>query len=477
MTFRFQPDWLPNGIQTLDGEDLLLLVSDAPYSDSVVTADDIASTEVADRVTCVGATLREETGWQLGLDDLGDTTLTADGLSYYLVRDAATDADRLIVGGDDQLIPTGLWEPSFDDGALFLPFASRTQGETLTTTAPIVKTGTVLSLAIGDGLDVVDDELVATGGGGGGDLPGQTGNDGKILRTDGTDPSWTDLGIVIADATAKTTPVGGDKFVMSDSDDSDVAKRISFDDLAAAIGGGKVPASLVDAKGDLLVGTADNTIARLAVGADGLPLIADPTAPAGVAFNTPTTQRGFYRDNQSYGLSFFSSHILGTPINCTPGANKILWWDIVIVEPIKIDAQWLYSQTTNTGAKGWPGIWAKDPATGQPTGLPLVTGAEIALTSTAYRSDTFTKSDWIMPGVYSVGWATNDGTAGIRPVNLANSIPVVDVGGAAGSTIGNLSWTSTWTYSSSALPDVTSHTFVASTTIPSGFIRWRIRRS
>jgi hypothetical protein len=74
-----------------------------------------------------------------------------------------------------------------------------------------------------------------------GALPPQTGHDGEILRTDGTDPSWVDPGIVIADAPAKTIPVGSDKFVMSDSDDSDVAKRISFSDLAAALGGGGVP--------------------------------------------------------------------------------------------------------------------------------------------------------------------------------------------------------------------------------------------
>ena len=43
-----------------------------------------------------------------------------------------------------------------------------------------------------------------------------------------------------------------------------------------------VPKSLVDAKGDLLVGTADNTIARKAVGADGSRLIADSSKSDGL---------------------------------------------------------------------------------------------------------------------------------------------------------------------------------------------------
>ena len=47
---------------------------------------------------------------------------------------------------------------------------------------------------------------------------------------------------------------------------------------------GVVAASLVDAKGDLLTATADNTPARLAVGADGVPLRADSSASTGLAW-------------------------------------------------------------------------------------------------------------------------------------------------------------------------------------------------
>lgn len=49
-----------------------------------------------------------------------------------------------------------------------------------------------------------------------------------------------------------------------------------------------VPRSLVDAKGDLLVGTADDTVARLAVGTDGQVLTADSAQAAGVKWAAPS---------------------------------------------------------------------------------------------------------------------------------------------------------------------------------------------
>ncbi len=48
---------------------------------------------------------------------------------------------------------------------------------------------------------------------------------------------------------------------------------------------GVVAASLVDAKGDLLTATADNTPARLAAGSDGVPLRADSSTATGLAWN------------------------------------------------------------------------------------------------------------------------------------------------------------------------------------------------
>lgn len=48
-----------------------------------------------------------------------------------------------------------------------------------------------------------------------------------------------------------------------------------------------VPKSIVDAKGDVLAGTANDTVDRVAVGSNGQVLTADSTAAAGVAWATP----------------------------------------------------------------------------------------------------------------------------------------------------------------------------------------------
>jgi hypothetical protein len=55
-----------------------------------------------------------------------------------------------------------------------------------------------------------------------------------------------------------------------------------FDEANAFVNGGGVANSLIDAAGDLLVGSADNTVGRLALGTNGYVLTVD-TAGSGVA--------------------------------------------------------------------------------------------------------------------------------------------------------------------------------------------------
>lgn len=49
----------------------------------------------------------------------------------------------------------------------------------------------------------------------------------------------------------------------------------------------KLTDSEIDAKGDLLVGTADNAVARLSVGGDGSMLIAEASQTAGMKWSNP----------------------------------------------------------------------------------------------------------------------------------------------------------------------------------------------
>jgi hypothetical protein len=56
---------------------------------------------------------------------------------------------------------------------------------------------------------------------------------------------------------------------------------------AATTGAAGIPASTVNAKGDLLVGTADDTVARQAVGSDGQALLANSGVTNGVSWGAP----------------------------------------------------------------------------------------------------------------------------------------------------------------------------------------------
>jgi hypothetical protein len=78
---------------------------------------------------------------------------------------------------------------------------------------------------------------------------------------------------------------------------ADSAKPVSTAQQTAL--DGKVALATVDAKGDLLVGTADNTVARLAVGSNGKVLAADSAQSTGLAWVTPAA--GSSGEQEAYG--------------------------------------------------------------------------------------------------------------------------------------------------------------------------------
>lgn len=70
---------------------------------------------------------------------------------------------------------------------------------------------------------------------------------------------------------------------------------------------GAIAKSLVDAKGDLIVASADNTVARLAIGSNDQVLTADSTATNGLKWATPAGSSGpafrAYRNTSSQSLA------------------------------------------------------------------------------------------------------------------------------------------------------------------------------
>ena len=72
---------------------------------------------------------------------------------------------------------------------------------------------------------------------------------------------------------------------------ADATTFLRGDQTWAAAGGSEtLPASIIDAKGDVIVGTAADTAARLAVGSDGMVLIADSASTAGMLWGFQPVQ-------------------------------------------------------------------------------------------------------------------------------------------------------------------------------------------
>lgn len=95
-----------------------------------------------------------------------------------------------------------------------------------------------------------------------------------------------------ADNTPGRLPKGTDGQILS----ADTASALGLKWIAAPSGGGTdpgaIPKSLVDAKGDLIAATAADVVARLAIGTDGQVLTADAAQTAGMKWATPSSGGG-----------------------------------------------------------------------------------------------------------------------------------------------------------------------------------------
>jgi hypothetical protein len=106
------------------------------------------------------------------------------------------------------------------------------------------------------------------------------------------DSSWVEIGgipngaRITVSSTAPSSPLSGELWF--DSDDG--ATYVYFDGVWVEVGATAVDVllSTINAKGDLLVGTADNTVDNLTVGTNGQILVANSSTSTGLEWQTPT---------------------------------------------------------------------------------------------------------------------------------------------------------------------------------------------
>jgi len=260
---------------------------------------------------------------------------------------------------------------------------------------------------------------------------------------------------------------------LTTSDDTvqEIAQKL--DDLVIPAAG--IPATIIDAKGDLIVGTAADTAARLPVGVNGCVLTADSSVSGGVKWAAPSTPA--YIGGAYHLLTGLPSDLPGSAA-MVPGANTLVAQLVHIHEPIAVSGRWLYVQTAAPSAVFRPAIYAASTSTGMPTGEPLVTSPAVDASSTGFKLDTFTASAVIPAGFYWEITASSSNTAGFRGGHNTTVQPQVDMGHASGGTYSIKSFIASWAYSGAAMPDVSAFSWTARTAniaLPP-YLRWRIER-
>jgi hypothetical protein len=171
-----------------------------------------------------------------------------------------------------------------------------------------------------------------------------------------------------------------------------------------------VPKSLVDAKGDLLVGTADNTVAKLPVGANGTRPIADSNQPTGLAYVGDSMTKAPFVSNVS-GLFTPDTVLLGTAGAQTAStAQRAVWMPFWLPRRVATPKFYAQCSTLESGATIRFSTWSNNETTFRPaTGGLIEDVGTVSGTTTGSKS--ITAANAIGPGWVWVGvWCSNHTT-------------------------------------------------------------------
>lgn len=121
-------------------------------------------------------------------------------------------------------------------------------------------------------------------------------SDGKLYWKDDAGTEYA-----VASGTFDAADIAFDDTGLTSAIGADVQAALEAVDAALAAGG--IPATIVDAKGDIIAATAADTVARLAVGTNDLSLVADSAQSTGLKWAHP--------------IMGTATHTLGAPVTMT----------------------------------------------------------------------------------------------------------------------------------------------------------------
>lgn len=135
-----------------------------------------------------------------------------------------------------------------------------------------------------------------------------------------------------------------------------------------------IPATLLDAKGDLVTATADNTPAKLVVGSDGQTLVADSTDPKGIKWGNTPLSSGNFNNGKTTQLNNVAS---GTVQNIAHGLGKAPASVDIFATTVAVGVAFSYSNGSwKTGTQNSAGIYINVNAG---TGFTISNGSTIYL--------------------------------------------------------------------------------------------------